>query len=327
MSEAYIFRNLNDSVNEIIKPFWFNDTICSLSNQITTETPWYEKMDLSTKIALISLGVSVLTFLLGFIVSEAIRRHNKSNELKQYKQFIEEWVDKSNTSLNQYIKSLEQFSRDVKVNTDLNIAQWRTPIIHISEINRIPLEKFSDIYIWGHSYNEKDRNRKELMNLLYQIEYLNKVESLIMSEYDEYCINNSKIMEEWNSNYMQLFDFIGTCDTQSMSSEEVFIMTNIISKIEPLLNEDGKFSGIDKWENNFVNPMLDLLKPLPLTSHIIKQFAMYIRNMRIIKMKHDKLNQYSTVFDAYIQNLNNAQSIINTSINYFKEQKVKYFCK
>lgn len=68
MSEAYIFRNLNDSVNEIIKPFWFNDTICSLSNQITTETPWYEKMDLSTKIALISLGVSVLTFLLGFIV-------------------------------------------------------------------------------------------------------------------------------------------------------------------------------------------------------------------------------------------------------------------
>ena len=165
------------------------------------------------------------------------------------------------------------------------------------------------------------------MNLLYQIEYLNKVESLIMSEYDEYCINNSKIMEEWNSNYMQLFDFIGTCDTQSMSSEEVFIMTNIISKIEPLLNEDGKFSGIDKWENNFINPMLDLLKPLPLTSHIIKQFAMYIRNMRIIKMKHDKLNQYSTVFDAYIQNLNNAQSIINTSINYFKEQKVKYFCK
>ena len=327
MSEAYIFRNLNDSVNEITKPFWFNDTICSLSNQITTETPWYEKMDLSTKIALISLGVSVLTFLLGFIVSEAIRRHNKSNELKQYKQFIEEWVDKSNTSLNQYIQSLEQFSRDVKVNTDLNIAQWRTPIIHISEINRIPLEKFSDIYIWGHSYNEKDRNRKELMNLLYQIEYLNKVESLIMSEYDEYCINNSKIMEEWNSNYMQLFDFIGTCDTQSMSSEEAFIMTNIISKIEPLLNEDGKFSGIDKWENNFINPMLDLLKPLPLTSHIIKQFAMYIRNMRIIKMKHDKLNQYSTVFDAYIQNLNNAKSIINTSINYFKEQKVKYFCK
>lgn len=327
MSEVYIFRNLNDSVNEIIKPFWFNDTICSLSNQITTEIPWYEKMDLSTKIALISLGVSVLTFLLGFIVSEAIRRHNKSNELKQYKHFIEEWVDKSNTSLNQYIQSLEQFSRDVKVNTDLNIAQWRTSIIHISEINRIPLEKFSDIYIWGHSYKEKDRNRKELMNFLYQIEYLNKVESLIMSEYDEYCINNSKIMEEWNSNYMQLFDFIGTCNTQSMSSEEVFIMTNIIIKIEPLLNEDGKFSGIDKWENDFINPMLDLLKPLPLTSHIIKQFAMYIRNMRIIKMKHDKLNQYSTVFDAYIQNLNNAQSIINTSISYFKKQKVKYFCK
>lgn len=149
MNGEYIFRNVNDSISNLFNPFWLNDTIYSISNHIESELSWYEKMDLSTTIALISLGVSVLTFLFGFIVSEAIRRHNKSNELKQYKQFIQEWVDKSNSNLDEYINSLEDFSEKVKINTDLNIAQWSTSMIHLSEINKIPLEKFSDIYIWG----------------------------------------------------------------------------------------------------------------------------------------------------------------------------------
>lgn len=151
MNEEYIFKYTNDSINEIFKPFWFNDTIYSITNHIETNLSWYEKMDLSTKIALISLGVSVLTFLLGFIVSEAIRRYNKSNELKQYKQFIQEWVEKSNSNLNTYIQSLKDFSKKVKVNTDINIVQWKTSMIHLSEINKIPLEKFSDIYICAYS--------------------------------------------------------------------------------------------------------------------------------------------------------------------------------
>lgn len=284
-------------------------------------------MDLSTKIALISLGVSVLTFLLGFIVSEAIRRHNKSNELKQYKLFIQEWVDKSDSNLKEYIQSLKVFSEKIKVNTDLNIAPWRTTMIHLSEINRIPLEKFSETYIWGHSEENRKQNRKELMNFLYQIEYLNKVEVIIKSIYDEYCMNNNKIMDEWNSNYMQLFDFIGTCNTQIMTPEELHVYTNTTAKLMPLLNQDGSFSGTDRWEKEFINPMLDLIKPLPLTSHVTYQFAMYIRNMRIIKMKHDKLNQYNYVFNEYVENLNNSKSIIIRSIEHFKNQKIKYFCK
>lgn len=327
MNEEFIFRNVNDSISNLFKPFWLNDTIYSISNHIESELSWYEKMDLSTKIALISLGVSVLTFLLGFIVSEAIRRHNKSNELKQYKLFIQEWVDKSDSNLKEYIQSLKVFSEKIKVNTDLNIAPWRTTMIHLSEINRIPLEKFSETYIWGHSEENRKQNRKELMNFLYQIEYLNKVEVIIKSIYDEYCMNNNKIMDEWNSNYMQLFDFIGTCNTQIMTPEELHVYTNTTAKLMPLLNQDGSFSGTDRWEKEFINPMLDLIKPLPLTSHVTYQFAMYIRNMRIIKMKHDKLNQYNYVFNEYVENLNNSKSIIIRSIEHFKNQKIKYFCK
>lgn len=334
MNEEYIFRNANDSINEIFKPFWFNDTIYSISNHIESDIPWYETLDFSTKIsllslivAIISLCVSVLIFFIGFYISELIRRHNKSNELKQYKQFIQEWIDKSNLNLDEYINSLEDFSQKVSVNTDLNIAPWRTPIIHLSEIGKIPLEKFSDIYLWGHSKEKREQNRKKLMNFLYQIEYLNKVESLIMSVYDEYCLQNNKIKDEWNSNYIQLFDFIGTCNMSSMSPDELYVFTNFKEKLMPLLNQDGSFSGIDRWEKEFINPMMDLVKPFPLTSHVIYQFAMYIRNMRIIKMKHDRLNQYSFIFSSYVKNLKKSQAIIMDSIKHFKSQKIKYYCK
>lgn len=326
MNEGYIFKYTNDSINEIFKPFWFNDTIYSITNHIETNLSWYEKMDLSTKIALISLGVSVLTFLLGFIVSEAIRRGNKSNELKQYKQFIQEWVEKSNSNLNTYIQSLKDFSEKVKVNTDINIVQWRTSMIHLSEINKIPLEKFSDIYIWGHIEKNKEQNRKELMNFLYQIEYLNKVEVIIKSVYDEYCIRNNKIMEEWNSNYMQMIDFIGTCDTNSMSEADCIIFNTIIASFMSLIDPNGTFSGFDKWENKFINPAT-ILVAKAFNNPIIKQIAIYVRNMRIIKIKHDKLNQFSVVFDSYIENLKNAQSTIMNSIEHFKKQKIKKYCK
>lgn len=327
MNGEYIFRNVNDSISNLFNSFWINDTIYSISSHIESDLSWYEKMDLSTTIAFISLGVSVLTFLFGFIVSEAIRRHNKSNELKQYKQFIQEWVEKSDSNLEKYIHSLEDFSEKVKINTDLNIAPWRTSTIHLSEINRIPLEKFSDIYLCGHLEKNREQNRKELMNFLYQVEYLNKVEVIIKSIYDEYCTHNNKIMDEWNSNYMQLFDFIGTCNTQIMTSEELNVYTNTTTKLTPLLNQDGSFSGLDRWEKEFINPMMDLIKPLPLTSHVIYQFAIYIRNMRIIKMKHDKLNQYNYVFNEYVGNLKNSKSIIIKSVEHFKNQKIKYFCK
>lgn len=326
MDGEYIYRNTNDSISEIFKPFWLNDTIFYMSNRLEEELSWYEKMDLSTKIALISLGVSVLTFIFGFIVSEAIRRYNKSNELKQYKQFIQEWVARSNSNLDEYIHSLEDFSKKVKVNTDLNIAQWNTSLIHLSEISKIPLEKFSDIYLWGHHKENREQNRKELMNFLYQVEYFNKVESIIMSTYNEYCTHNNKIMDEWNSNYMQMIDYIGTCDTESMSEEDSTIFNKVISLLMALIKTDGTFSGLDNWENKFINPAMVLVTKY-LRNPIIRQIAIYIRNMRVIKIKHDKLNQYSVVFDSYIGNLKKAQSITMSSIEHFKSQEMKEYCK
>lgn len=272
--------------------------------------------------------VSIIIFVLGFIISEAIRRRNKSKNLKQYKQFIQEWVEKSNDTLVDYINSLEVFSNIIKTNTDLNIAPWRTGIIHLSEINKIPLEKFSDIYIFGLSKKIKNENRKQIMNFLYQIEYLNKVPILIMEVYNKYCENNQRIMDEWNTYYMQLLDLLGSTKSINPQTFEGHVFLEIYKLFIPLINTpNGEYAGTDKWRNEFVIPAINILtKEKCADFPILVQIMILVRNLNIVIIKHDKLNDYSRVFNSYVENLKKAQLVINNSMSYFDGKEIRHFC-
>lgn len=276
-----------------------------------------------------SIKVSIVIFFLGFIIAEAIRRWNKSNELKQYKLFIEEWVQKSNTTLEEYITSLSKFSNEIKDNKDLNIARWRSGIIHLSEINKIPLEKFSEIYIFGLNKTIDNENRKQLMNFLYQLEYLNKATQSIKEAYDLYCENNAKIMDEWNTYYMQLIDLFGSIKTVNPQTFEDSIFLEISKLFIPLINtKDKGYAGTDRWKNEFIDPATNILADEKcLDFPILIQIMLLIRNLKIATIKHYKLNDYSKVFDTYIDNLKNAQLIINNSMSYFNRKKIRRFCK
>lgn len=328
MGEKYIFKWANDSINEVFKPLWLNDTTYHLPNHINAEVSWYETLDLSTKISLISLVISILTFFAGFIISEFIRRHNKSHNLKQYKQFINEWVEKSNATLIDYINSLETFSNKIKTNTDLNIAPWRSGIIHLSEINKIPLEKFSDIYIFGLSKKIENENRKQIMNFLYQIEYLNKAPTLIMEVYNKYCENNQRVMDEWNTYYMQLLDLFGSTKTINPQTIEGSVFLEIYKLFIPLINtSNGEYAGTYKWKNEFVIPAINILTRKECSDFsILAQIMILVRNLNIVIIKHDKLNDYSRVFDSYVENLKKAQLIINNSMSYFDGKEIRHFC-
>lgn len=276
-----------------------------------------------------SVIVSIIIFVLGFIISEAIRRRNKSNNLKQYKQFIKEWVEKSNDTLVDYINSLEAFSNAIKTNTDLNIAPWRSGIIHLSEINRIPLEKFSDIYIFGLSKKIENENRKQLMSFLYQLEYLNKAPILIMEVYNKYCENNQRVMDEWNTYYMQLLDLFGSTKSINPQTFEGAIFLEISKLFIPLINTiNREYAGTDRWKNEFIDPATNILaNDKCLDFPILVQIMLLIRNLNIVIIKHNKLNDYSKVFDSYVKNLKNAQLIINTSMSHFNRKKIRPFCK
>ncbi len=273
---------------------------------------------------------AVLILFWGFGFTEGLRRWNRSNELNQYKQFIEEWVNKSNSSLENYIKSLKTFSNEIKGNTDFNIPKWETGIIHLSRINSIPLEKYSDIYIFGISNNIENENRIQLMNFLYQLEYIEKCPSTIMSIYNEYCKQNEKIMDEWNLYYMQLIDLFQMYNNIKSDTFEGKYFHRIIELFMPLITEanNGTIITTDIWSYKFISPSMQILSnDACANSPLLLQIIKLIKGLNITIIKHNKLNEFNVVFDEYIESLKLAQSIINKAMQHFSNKKIKRYCK
>lgn len=277
-----------------------------------------------------SIIISIIIFFLGFVITEGIRRRNKSNELNQYKQFIEEWIKKSNPTLSKYIESLEVFSDEIKNNTDFNIAKWNTVIIHLAKLNDIPFEKYSDIYLFGLSNNIDSENRKQLMNFLYQLEYINKCPSSIMDVYNHYCEKSEKIMNEWNLHYMQLIDLFQMYNNINTDTFDGRIVNKIMNMFIPLLSKanNGAIIATDEWSEVFINPAMKVLSNDECVNYpILLEIIKHIKSLNIVIIKHNNINKYYKVFDSYINSLKIAQDIINESMQYFSSKKIKRYCK
>jgi len=291
---------------------------------LTNISTWWDSLSTDYKTVTISTVASLVIFFLGFGMTELARRRNKSNELTQYKQFINEWVNKSNDTLEKYISSLSDFSKEIKVNTDLNIPKWQIHIIHMSEIRKIPLEKFANVYIFGLKKKEKDENRKRLMKFIYQIEYLDKAPSMILSVYKEYCAQNENIMNEWNINYMQLNDLFENYIYEQ--NEQIQRFSLFFFKLRS--TEEKPFAGTDVWTSKYIDPVMTELKKYNLKGdHILYQIFILTRSLKIVLLKHSKLNDYSFVFDEYAKNLKLAQTTIKDSMKYFENKKIKKYCQ
>jgi|WetSurMetagenome_2_1015567.scaffolds.fasta_scaffold102486_1 hypothetical protein len=291
---------------------------------LTNSSTWWSNISTDYKTVTISTVASVVILFLGFRMTELARRRNKSHELTQYKQFINEWVNKSNDTLSEYISSLSKFSKEIKVNTDLNIPKWQIHIIHMSEIRKIPLERFANIYIFGLKKKERDENRKQIMNFIYQIEYLDKAPSMILSVYKEYCAQNENIINEWNINYMQLNDLF----ENYIYEQNDLIKRFSLSFFKLRTTEKIPFAGTDVWTKEYIDPVMTKLQQYNLTgSPILYQIFILTRSLKIVLLKHSKLNDYSFVFYEYAKNLNLAQTTINDSMKYFEDKKIKRYCQ
>jgi len=274
----------------------------------------------------ISLVVAIIVYIISFCINDQKRKEIKSDELSQYKKFIEEWVDKSNSTLTKYIDSLRKFSNEIKVNTDLNIAMWKSSLIHLTRIDNISLERYADIFMYGLDESDENENRKRLMNFLYQIEYINKAEKLIMKVYEEYTEENRRIMDEWNVYNGQLVHLVTNTTTHTDTFEKIKF-EEIFKRFAVLLRNDGTFAGTDKWKSEFVDPSIVLLSDEKCDKYpLLVQLIDLISSLNFVILKHNKLNDYSDIFKEYIESLTNAQKIINDSLDYFKSHTLKQYC-
>ena len=301
------------------------------------------------------IDTTVATFFLGFLITEAIRRWNKGRELTQNKYFIEEWVNESNNTLDQYITALKKFAEDISINTDLNIAKWSTPLIHLPQINNISLERFSDIYIWGINNinynwiirivfnipiinripffkNKKEEyiknNRIHLMTFLYNVEYIQKATEQVKEQYEKYCRNNELIMNEWNECYLRIVDFLSIPHPLTNETERDIFRDVKQRFLSLITTKDRHFAGTNKWDSDFTTPfMMKLSEPQYQHSEVLYQLSVLIAHLNNVLLKHKKHNQYSEVFNDYVVNLTKAKKDVVTSYDYFHPNSIKFFCE
>lgn len=284
---------------------------------------WWSSLDVNYQTVLISSFVSLIILLLGFLISEAIRRYNKSTELTQYKQFIEEWITASRITLDLYISSLEKLSDEIINNKSFIISTWTSNIIHFSEIYKIPLERYTDIYIFGIKHKDNKEKRTHLMNFLYQLEYLEKATSLIMDIYSEYRKRNTEIMSEWNNCNKDLHMLYSKINYKDNPEAERFYSCFKNAK-------DKYFScfNVDIWELEYIQPTLnEIIKLKPSPESILFQISIYTNDLKNVILKHYNYNKYSEVFAGYANNLKNSRDIIDNFKSYFDNKKIKRFCK
>lgn len=283
---------------------------------------WWSSLDVNYQTVLISSVVSVATLYLGLRKSERNRQRTKSRELTQYKQFIEEWVTESLKTLDQYISSLETFSDEIKSNKSLNIPKWTSNLIHCSEINKIPLERYADIYIFGIDNKDYREKRIHLMSFLYQLEYLEKAPSLIMDIYNEYSRQNADIMGEWNHCYLTLNMLYSKINYKDYPEAEPFYYF-----FKEATDNSSNFSNLDVWESGYIKSTMDLIGENPSPLSISFQIAIYTRDLKNVILKHYNLNKYSVVLAGYVANLKKSRDIIANYKSYFDNKKIKRYCK
>lgn len=224
---------------------------------------------------------SIIIFILGFFISELIRKWNKSKELKQQKKIIEEWILISNSNIDQYLKSLLDLCKKINENQQLTPATWACNLINITRVNNIPLEVFYDIYIYNLKFSnlwlqflsiidcipffditvikeERQCRRTYLIKLLNAIEYIDKVTPSIVEAYKVYDARCKEILDNWNIN---LLEFNNTILNLSKQTDEVETINKIFKYYRTCIYcEGGKYTPMKDWLNNFITPTIEILK-------------------------------------------------------------------
>lgn len=274
--------------------------------------------------------VSIIIFILGFYINGLIRKSQKRVELRLYKSIILKWWEKSKKTLDDYIASLEKFAEDIKTNEDFNIAAWRTNLVHVTKLNSLPVEKIADTVVVNLKTDDEQESVKQMMNLLFQLEFIEKGYVEIRAVYDKYCFENQKVMDEWNLYYMRLIDSLQELsvanDLSTAESEYIeYIQSRLFPKMERIYQNQS--IGISEWSQEFVEPC-HIYGSDPCNAEITKSSRMLnlinsIKGLRIAILRHNKLNGFSYVFNENKSNMIRARDIIIESMKYIEKHDIK----
>lgn len=277
--------------------------------------------------------IAVAIFVLGFVITNLINKNNKRKELELYKLLIVDWTKSEFQSITTYIENLILFANNIRENDSLNIAQYTSNVITFKRLNSLTIEKITDALVVNIKDDNKPASVKHLHNYLFQLDYFEEATTDIWKKYEQYCKMCDELREEWNKAYIPLNSLLierYSVPKEELSELEISFLDAIERMFYGILSEkkdELDEIGISIWNEKFIKPAFNLIGSNEGYSKSIKlrPFIKLIKDLLIVRVKHDSYKRFAEVFLRSSDVMKKAQGILYDSVEYFEQHDIKSF--
>ncbi|MDR2911179.1 MAG: hypothetical protein LBV47_07460 [Bacteroidales bacterium] len=285
--------------------------------------------------------IAVLTFALGFIINGYMNKRHKRRELNLYKNLIISWTESHKKAIDNFTNSLQKFGSEVKNNIYMNIPQYDNYLMSLERLNSIPIEKIADVFMINIKIKDEEDSTeiaaKHMHRYIASIEYLSAVSIKVMKYRDDYEIEAKNIMNEWNTNFLNLkYSLISRTTHVKWNEtspeeqclykkiEDMFLMMQLLPK-----NEDCE-AGMPIWDEKFIHPAMTYIEqsignnPQLLSSEIFITISTYIAGLQFLFMKWQANKGFGCVFLDTHKHVVSCCKDIYEAIEYFKNHRLRH---
>lgn len=253
----------------------------------------------------ISAVVSILTFVIGWLLTRIFKRIDDCNKRKQYSNSVLDWIDLMEPAENNLIESVKKLSRKINSSKDLRPVAFPMPSTIPDKIKDLSVETMMDVF--GRGDYKIARNR-HLYNVIGQFDYLTKMNMEIRKEYERYNGQAITLCNEWN----QIFSSFANSLEQNQNAEIKRVFFQWMNELE-------------KKPNNSVIH----LKYLDEIDNLINEPNYAISEMkRIVVQSQANRTGFAKLFRQMAARMEESMNALKKAANFFREhsEKKKWFC-
>ena len=254
----------------------------------------------------ISAIVSIIIFMLGWLVTRAYKRIDEFQKRERYRNAVLKWIDLMEPAEKKLIESVNNLSKAILTSDDMQPVAFPMPNTIPDKIKDLSVESMMDAF--GRGDDNESRNR-HLYNIISQFDYLTKMNVEILKEYKRYNNRSISLIKEWN----QVFE-------------------SFAAKVELAQNKETK-KAFNQWiEQLEMKPNnIDIhIKYLDIIDSLVSEANYFVLEMkRIILQIREDQKGFAKLFEDMAKRMHESLDVLKESAAFFREhpEKKGWLCK
>lgn len=261
---------------------------------------------------IISGIIAILVFTIGNKKEKKRYKENKLNELELYKETIIDWVDRLGISVRKLDDYLTEFIKNLEKSDDIDAEALNWDIVLTNKLQEIPLNIWNDVFVRNHK-GDRNENKKDMVNIVYQIEYIDAITKEIRRFYSDYHDRVVILLEKWNDNYIGLLNKGWQCQCHNKP---------FLFYLNKCLNNIPNPQSVKDLTQYLITPMLKYISVPSNCSADTALAELYINKLAITFAERESNNKGNVIlFKQKSEQLNTSYSELKKSIDNIKERE------